>query len=153
MRLVTIPNHSYQRFHLFSIDLKYHLLIYTKFLLLFCSVQISLFIPDHHIIWSRKWQPTPVFLPGKFHWQRSLVGYSPWGCRVRHKSMHTHTRIFWVSPNSSIKIHVQGNSFYTLWLFLPSWTLAANSSGSWARGYIGVQFEKHGKDSWFHLSF
>ena len=29
--------------------------------------------------WSRKWQPTPGFLPGKFHRQRSLVGYSPWG--------------------------------------------------------------------------
>ena len=30
------------------------------------------------IPWSRKWQLTPVFLPGKFHAQRSLVGYSPW---------------------------------------------------------------------------
>ena len=29
--------------------------------------------------WRRKWQPTPVFFPGKFHGQRSLVGYSPWG--------------------------------------------------------------------------
>ena len=29
--------------------------------------------------WRRKWQPTLVFLPGKFHAQRSLVGYSPWG--------------------------------------------------------------------------
>ena len=29
--------------------------------------------------WRRKWQPTPVCLPGKFHGQRSLVGYSPWG--------------------------------------------------------------------------
>ena len=28
------------------------------------------------IPWSRKWQPTPVFLPGKFHGQGSLVGYS-----------------------------------------------------------------------------
>ena len=37
------------------------------------------------ILWRRKWQPTPVFLPGKFHGQRSLVGYSPSGCkRVRH---------------------------------------------------------------------
>ena len=27
----------------------------------------------------RKWQPTPVFLAGKSHGQRSLVGYSPWG--------------------------------------------------------------------------
>ena len=30
------------------------------------------------IPWSRKGQPTPVFLPGKFHGQRRLVGYSPW---------------------------------------------------------------------------
>ena len=29
--------------------------------------------------WRREWQPTPVFLPGEFHGQRSLVGYSPWG--------------------------------------------------------------------------
>ena len=29
--------------------------------------------------WRRKWQPTPVFLPGKSHGQSSLVGYSPWG--------------------------------------------------------------------------
>ena len=37
------------------------------------------------IPWRRKWQPTPVFLPGKSHGQRSLVVYSPWGCkRVRH---------------------------------------------------------------------
>ena len=31
--------------------------------------------------WGRKWHPTPVFLPGKSHGQRSLVGYSPWGCK------------------------------------------------------------------------
>ena len=31
--------------------------------------------------WRRKWQPTPVFLPGKTHGQRSLVDYSPWGCK------------------------------------------------------------------------
>ena len=29
--------------------------------------------------WRRKWQPTPVFLPGKSHRQRSLAGHSPWG--------------------------------------------------------------------------
>ena len=32
-----------------------------------------------NIPWRRKWQPTPVFLPGKYHGQRSLAGYSPWG--------------------------------------------------------------------------
>ena len=31
------------------------------------------------IPWSRKWQPNPEFLPGKFHEQRSLASYSPWG--------------------------------------------------------------------------
>ena len=31
------------------------------------------------IFWRRKWQSTPVLLPGKFHGWRSLVGYSPWG--------------------------------------------------------------------------
>ena len=29
--------------------------------------------------WRKKWQPTPVFLPGESLGQRSLVGYSPWG--------------------------------------------------------------------------
>jgi len=29
--------------------------------------------------WRRKWQPTPVFLPGKSHGWRSMTGYSPWG--------------------------------------------------------------------------
>ena len=37
------------------------------------------------ILWRRKWQPTPVFLPGKSHGQRILAGYSPWGHkRVRY---------------------------------------------------------------------
>ena len=31
--------------------------------------------------WSRKWQYTPVFLPEKFHGQRSLADYSPWGSK------------------------------------------------------------------------
>ena len=31
------------------------------------------------IPWRRKWQPSPVFLPGESHEQRSLAGYSPWG--------------------------------------------------------------------------
>ena len=37
------------------------------------------------ISWRRKWQPTPVFLPGESHGQRSLVGYSLWG----HKESDT----------------------------------------------------------------
>ena len=37
------------------------------------------------ILQSRKWQPTPVFLPGKLHGWRSLAGYSSWG----HKELDT----------------------------------------------------------------
>ena len=33
------------------------------------------------IPWRKEWLPTPVFLPGESHGQRSLVGYSPWGCK------------------------------------------------------------------------
>ena len=56
------------------------------------------------IPWRRRWQPTPGFLPGESHEQRSLVDYAPWGQkesdtteqlnnnndRVTHT--HTHTR-------------------------------------------------------------
>ena len=44
------------------------------------------------ILWSRKWQPTPVFLPGKPHGERSLVDCSPWGCNgVRHDWANKYT--------------------------------------------------------------
>ena len=36
------------------------------------------------ILWSRDQQPLLVFLPGEAHGQGTLVGYSLWGCRVRH---------------------------------------------------------------------
>ena len=66
------------------------------------SISLSLNIMSHrainsrtgslHASWSElrlgsawtQWHPTPVLLPGKSHGQRSLVGCSPWGCRVRH---------------------------------------------------------------------
>ena len=32
-----------------------------------------------HLVWRRRWHPTPVPLPGKSHGRRSLVGCSPWG--------------------------------------------------------------------------
>ena len=40
--------------------------------------------------WRRKRQPTSVFLPGESHGQGSLVGFGPWGHRVRHDYAHTH---------------------------------------------------------------
>ena len=38
--------------------------------------------------WRSKWPPTPVFLPGEFHGQRSLVGCSPWGHKNSDMTEH-----------------------------------------------------------------
>ena len=44
--------------------------------------------------WRREWQTTPVFLPGKFHGQRSLAGYSPWGSKESDMTEQlTHTKV------------------------------------------------------------
>ena len=52
------------------------------------------------IPWRRVWQPTPVLLPGKFHGQRSLVGYSLWG----HKELDVTE---WLSPHACNFILIQ----------------------------------------------
>ena len=44
-----------------------------------------------NIPWRRKWQPAPVFLPGKLQGQRSLAGYSPWDRRESDVAELTHT--------------------------------------------------------------
>ena len=65
------------------------------------------------ISWRRKWQQTPLFLPGKLHWQKNLVGYSLWGYKEwgmterlsphTHTSTHTHTLF-------ACKLNKQGDS-------------------------------------------
>ena len=62
------------------------------------SIQETQFNPwVGKIPWKRKWQPTPVFLPGESHGQRSMVGYSPWGGKELDTSeqlthIHTHDK-------------------------------------------------------------
>ena len=51
-----------------------------------CRVGPSLLI----FTWRRRWQPTPVFLPGKSHGRTSLVGYSPWGCKESNTTERLH---------------------------------------------------------------
>ena len=51
-----------------------------------CNVgDLGLIPRSQKIPWRRAQQPTPVFLPGESHGQRSLVGYGPWG----HKELDT----------------------------------------------------------------
>ena len=44
------------------------------------------FDPCIEITWNRAWLPTPVFLPWESHGQKSLAGYSPWGCKESDKT-------------------------------------------------------------------
>ena len=41
------------------------------------------------IAWRGKWQPTPAYLPGEFHRQRSPAGYSPWGRKIAGHNLET----------------------------------------------------------------
>ena len=71
--------------------------------------------------WRREWLLTPVFLPGKYHGQRSLVGYSSWDCRVRHNWL---TDIFTVIlPSKDPLLNDMSPNFacviYPLWLESP----------------------------------
>ena len=52
--------------------------------------------------WRRAWQPTPVFLSGESHGQRSLVGYSPWG--------HTESDTTEVTLHACMHIHMFSSS-------------------------------------------
>ena len=52
------------------------------------------------ILWRRAWQPTLLFLPGKFHGQRSLAGYSPWS----PKELDTNEQLSRHKIGSQIKI-------------------------------------------------
>jgi len=52
------------------------------------------------IPWRRPWQPTPVFLPGQFHGQRSLRSYSPRG----HKELDVTERISGISLEQALQL-------------------------------------------------
>ena len=59
---------------------------------------------DQEDPWSRKWHPTPVFLPGKFHGQRNLAGYSPWVCKeldMTEATEQAHIPSLWAGVHSN----------------------------------------------------
>ena len=92
-----IPHYLTFQIHIWAAS---RLLSYNSHTFL-CAVRV--------ITWRRKWQTTPVFLPGEFHGQRNLAGYSQWGCKeldmtewLTHTHTHTHRIITRVSlPSKS----------------------------------------------------
>ena len=80
------------------------------------------------IPWKKAWQPTPVFLPGEFHGQGSLVDYSPCSRRIGHDG----------SNLACMHMHAQEN-----WLQGSSWTRPPRLSPRETPGQIGAQLLKH----------
>ena len=123
------------------------------------------------IPWRRAWQPSPVFLPGKFRGQRSLVGYSLWG----HKESDTtewltHTFKFFSHLSTGLRCWTSFtcpfryiHNFFTLlyvlgvwswWvvalgnliLWLQHWTIEEHRRERWRKGGMkGDREEKKGK--------
>ena len=60
---------------------------------------------ENRTTWRRKWQPTPVFSPGKPHEQRSLASCSPWD----HKESDTTERLTTIGKQTNKHIHTHRN--------------------------------------------
>ena len=57
------------------------------------------------IPWRRKWQPTPVLLPGKSHGRKSLVGYSPWGLEESDTTERLHFHFHFHALENKMATH------------------------------------------------
>ena len=75
---------------------------------------------------EEKWQPTPGFLPGKSHGQRSLAGDSPWGCKelaTTAVTEHSKNEQRWLKPSPAPGTHAEtteGRGAFLSFLMLPA---------------------------------
>ena len=106
--------------------------------------------------WRRKWQPTPVFLPGESHGWRSLVGYSPRGRKwmkgvnryKHHISMVTIVNI-WKTHSTWFHNVFQRNRFQNQVILVWRWSHSAMSNSLWPHEMYGP----HGPGSTIHGIF
>ena len=72
------------------------------------------------IAWRKEWLPTPVFLPGVFHGQRSLAGYSTWGSKESDSTEWLTYVMSWniSSPGEINRFWIYSNTFFFfIWSF------------------------------------
>ena len=79
----------------------------------FCNAKDLGSILVGKIPWRREWLPTPVFRPGEFQEQRSLVVYSPWNC----KELKTTEQL---TLSLSLNIFLF-NYLWLCWVFVAAW--------------------------------
>ena len=95
------------------------------------------------IPWGRKWQPTPVFLPGESHGQRSLVGYSPW----RPKESDT-TKLLSMHKHDPATVLAKGNTSNIPWILDDFTTDLTKSEGPPVSWVIHLAEAPNAKFSW-----
>ena len=76
-------------------------------------------------------QHTPVFLPGKFHGQRNLVGYSPWGCKEHGSTWHPHFKLL-LQEEGPLPVPKSG-LLSNIW----KWIVWGDTHADRARDFIG----------------
>ena len=118
-------------------------------------------------VWRRKWQPTPVFLPGEFQGQRSLAGYSPWGCKrvgqdgATNTHTHTHTYTHTITAIASsyttvllpldLKDELKSHLLGAMFLHSPRWLVVSVYTFSWyTKMYITINHSYKSRASSCH---
>ena len=83
------------------------------------------------IPWRKKWQPTPLLLPAKFHGLRSLEGYSPWGLKEwdMTEQLHFLSFLYFLFP---LMFH---KSVLYICISIPSWLLFINGKRWYSNSY------------------
>ena len=69
------------------------------------------------------WQPTPIFLPGKFHAQKNLAGYSPWGCKESNMTEWAQTNPIYVEVLYACAEQILLSYWYLPHQYLTSWPI------------------------------
>ena len=82
--------------------------------------------------WRRTWQLTPVFLPGKSHGQRSLVGYSPWDLKRVRLDLVTRQQQKQQHGNSCVKSFEELSYCFPKWLHQFAYPLATNEGSNFS---------------------
>ena len=91
------------------------------------------------ILRRRKWQPTPVLLPGKSHGQRILVGYSPWGRKESDTTERLHFH-FLSGGHCLLRVGGGEEQKWTRTIFLPTFPiLPAPTRSQWTCTEPGAQ--------------
>ena len=112
-------------------------------------------IPFYIYIWRTEWLPTPVFLSGEFQGQRSLAGYSLWGCKELDTNewlthTHTHTRTGCLqalaivnSTAMTTAVHISFQTvFFSIALFHGILTPSSGKKEAVSNWFLGSDFWK-----------